>query len=75
MTRNLMKRIELMCPVFDPALRDILITMLNLNLEDNVKARELKPNGLYEKVAGAPEAKPFRSQFEAKVISLWKGHG
>ncbi|OBR62970.1 RNA degradosome polyphosphate kinase [Paenibacillus oryzae] len=75
MTRNLMKRIELMCPVFDPALRDILITMLNLNLEDNVKARELKPNGLYEKVTGAPEAKPFRSQFEAKVISLWKGHG
>lgn len=75
MTRNLMKRIELMCPVFDPALRDILIAMLKLNLEDNVKARELQPSGLYEKVTGGPDEKPFRSQFEAKVISLWKGHG
>ncbi|RIX46324.1 RNA degradosome polyphosphate kinase [Paenibacillus nanensis] len=73
MTRNLMKRIELMCPVFDPGLRAILINMLRLNLEDNVKARELKPSGLYEPVA-TPNEKPFRSQFEAKRIQLWKGH-
>ncbi|MEK3881734.1 polyphosphate kinase 1 [Paenibacillus sp. PL2-23] len=73
MTRNLMKRIELMCPVFDPGLRMILINMLRLNLEDDVKARELKPSGLYERVASRSET-PFRSQFEAKKIQLWKGH-
>lgn len=73
MTRNLMKRIELMCPVFDPGLRMILINMLRLNLEDDVKARELKPSGLYEHVASRSD-KPFRSQFEAKKIQLWKGH-
>jgi polyphosphate kinase 1 len=72
MSRNLLKRIELMCPVFDPELRSILINMLKLNLDDNVKARELKANGLYEHVA-AKSGKPFRSQFEAKHIRLWKG--
>ncbi|WP_214628718.1 polyphosphate kinase 1 [Paenibacillus agaridevorans] len=75
MTRNLTKRIELMCPVYQPELRAIMIKMLKMNLEDNVKARELKQNGLYESLAGNPDVKPFRSQFEAKRISMWKGHG
>ncbi|GKU75776.1 polyphosphate kinase 1 [Paenibacillus sp. L3-i20] len=72
MTRNLLKRIELICPVFDPALRVMLINMLKLNLNDNVKARELKSSGLYEHVSKENE-KPFRSQFEAGLITLWKG--
>ncbi|MDQ6422331.1 polyphosphate kinase 1 [Paenibacillus sp. LHD-117] len=75
MTRNLTKRIELMCPVYQPELRTMLIKMLKLNLEDNVKSRELKPSGLYESIELTSKAqKPFRSQFEAKLIPLWKGH-
>lgn len=72
MTRNLTRRIELMCPVFDSTLRQILIKMLNLNINDNVKARELQPNGTYEHISSV-DKEPFRSQFEAKVISSWKG--
>jgi polyphosphate kinase len=72
MTRNLTRRIELMCPVFDPTLRQILIKMLQLNIDDNVKARELQPNGTYEHISSV-DKQPFRSQFEAKVISSWKG--
>ncbi|MCA0755329.1 polyphosphate kinase 1 [Paenibacillus sp. N4] len=72
MTRNLTRRIELMCPVFDPALRQILIRMLELNINDNVKARELQPSGAYVHVS-QENGKPLRSQFEAKAISLWKG--
>lgn len=75
MTRNLTKRIELMCPVYQPELRTILIKMLKMNLEDNVKARELKPSGTYERVSGNEDDKPFRSQFEARRITLWKEHG
>ncbi|MHA6485217.1 polyphosphate kinase 1 [Paenibacillus sp. strain BS8-2] len=75
MTRNLTKRIELMCPVYQPALRTILIKMLKMNLEDNVKARELKQNGMYESVLQNGNDKPFRSQFEARRITLWKEHG
>lgn len=70
MTRNLTRRIELMCPVFDGELRQILINMLYLNLDDNVKARELLPTGLYAHVES--ERQPFRSQFEARAISKWK---
>ncbi len=71
MTRNLTRRIELMCPVFDPELRKTLIKMLQLNTDDNVKARELQPNGTYEHVS-IEGKEPFRSQFAAKAISSWK---
>ncbi len=71
MTRNLTRRIELMCPVFRPDLRKIMINLLELNLRDNVKARELLPNGSYARVKN--ELTPFRSQFEAKDIPAWKG--
>lgn len=73
MTRNLTRRIELMCPVFDVNLRQILIKMLQLNIKDNVKARELKSSGVYEHVIS--DNKSFRSQFEARVIESWKGLG
>ncbi|WP_337099604.1 polyphosphate kinase 1 [Paenibacillus sp. YIM B09110] len=72
MTRNLTRRIELMSPVFDESLRQILINMLKLNLNDNVKARELKPTGLYESIEEEGR-EPFRSQFEARFINSWKG--
>jgi polyphosphate kinase len=71
MTRNLTRRIELMCPVFRPDLRKIMINLLELNLRDNVKARELQPSGSYARVRN--ELTPFRSQFEAKDIPAWKG--
>ncbi|MFC3343742.1 polyphosphate kinase 1 [Paenibacillus abyssi] len=72
MTRNLTRRIELMCPVFDASLRKILINILQLNLNDNVKARELQPSGMYEPVRN--KLSPFRSQFEATDIPKWKDY-
>ncbi|MGO4107984.1 RNA degradosome polyphosphate kinase [Paenibacillus sp. YAF4_2] len=72
MTRNLTRRIELMSPVFDKNLRKTLINMLQLNLDDNVKSRELQSNGTYTHVKN--EMMPFRSQFEARSIPQWKYH-
>ncbi|MFX3635267.1 MAG: RNA degradosome polyphosphate kinase [Candidatus Pristimantibacillus sp.] len=72
MTRNLTRRIELICPVFDPNLRRTLINMLQLNLNDNVKSRELQSNGSYVHVKN--ELLPFRSQFEARSIPQWKSY-
>jgi polyphosphate kinase len=71
MTRNLMRRIELMCPIFDPKVRTTLINILHLNLRDNVKARELQPNGMYTRIL-QKDAPPYRSQFEAIEIQAWK---
>lgn len=71
MTRNLTRRIELMCPVFDPGLKEMLIQILRLSLTDNVKARVLKPNGQYAREEGGTIT-PMRSQFEAQDIVTWK---
>lgn len=70
MTRNLMRRVELLCPIFDPKLRKILINILNLMLKDNVKARELQANGDYIFVNRTEP--PLRSQLEQMKIMTWK---
>lgn len=70
MTRNLIRRVELMCPVHDIGLRTMLVNLLRLNLRDNVKARELQPSGVYKRVVNNEE--PLRSQFAAADIPLWK---
>jgi polyphosphate kinase len=71
MTRNLSRRVELLCPVYDPGARSIVSNILRMNLQDNVKARELLSTGAYERV-GSSSAEPLRSQFEALDIPLWK---
>ncbi|MCR8634667.1 RNA degradosome polyphosphate kinase [Paenibacillus radicis (ex Xue et al. 2023)] len=70
MTRNLTRRIELICPVFDKHLQETLIRILELSLGDNVKARLLQSSGLYSRIVN--EKKPLRSQFEAMKIKSWK---
>ncbi|WP_375790259.1 RNA degradosome polyphosphate kinase [Paenibacillus agricola] len=70
MTRNLMKRIELICPVFDKDLRKSLIRILELSLNDNVKARKLQSNSMYTRVVN--DSPRIRSQFEAMKIKSWK---
>ncbi|MRI84051.1 MAG: RNA degradosome polyphosphate kinase [Nitratiruptor sp.] len=57
MPRNLERRIELMTPIFDPEIADRLLEILNIQLKDNVKARELLPSGEYRKLQ-PPEGKP-----------------
>jgi polyphosphate kinase len=56
--------------VFDTGLKKMMIQILRLILNDNVKARELMPNGMYMRINN--ELTPFRSQFEAMDITSWK---
>jgi len=63
MSRNLKHRIEVVAPVSDPALKHYLKTvLLAAYLRDNVKARELQPDGSYQAVSRADDEKPFASQ-------------
>ncbi|MDF2922994.1 MAG: Polyphosphate kinase [Paenibacillaceae bacterium] len=71
MSRNLTRRVELLCPVLDDARKQDLIRMLQMSLDDNVKARVLQPNGMYEPREPGTEP-PLRSQFQAMNISSWK---
>ncbi|TXK84214.1 RNA degradosome polyphosphate kinase [Paenibacillus sp. N3.4] len=70
MTRNLTRRIELMCPVLDHQMKKMLIQIVRVTLHDNVKSRELMPNGMYTRVKN--ELTPYRSQFEAMKVTSWK---
>lgn len=51
MPRNFVRRIEVMCPIEDPALKQRLLTeVLGTALRDDVKARALQPDGSYARV-------------------------
>ncbi|MBI1914298.1 MAG: polyphosphate kinase 1 [Planctomycetes bacterium] len=73
MDRNLSRRVEVVWPIEQPDLKQRLIDLLNTGLADNVKARELLPDGSYRRVsataarpqddgAAAPEPPRIRSQ-------------
>ncbi|WP_394524853.1 RNA degradosome polyphosphate kinase [Lacrimispora sp. JR3] len=49
MPRNLDRRVEIMFPVEEEALKERIINILKIQLEDNVKAHILLPDGTYEK--------------------------
>ncbi len=49
MPRNLDKRVEIVFPVEDEVLKEEVFHILEVELEDNVKAHILQPDGSYEK--------------------------
>lgn len=61
MGRNLNRRVEVMFPVEDDALKEELTTLMEISLNDNIKRRSAKPDGTYERVRrkGRP---PIQSQ-------------
>jgi polyphosphate kinase len=63
MRRNLDRRVEVATPILDPQLRTHLKdAVLGEYLRDNVKARELTPDGSYKPVRVAPGERRFDSQ-------------
>ncbi len=50
MPRNLERRVEILFPVEEEALKEELLHILNVQLSDTVKASVLKPDGSYERV-------------------------
>ncbi|MDE2509182.1 MAG: RNA degradosome polyphosphate kinase, partial [Planctomycetota bacterium] len=65
MPRNFRRRVEIMFPIEDPRLRHRIIeSILGVALLDNVKAREMRPDGGYRRVVPKPGAALIRSQVE-----------
>ena len=70
MTRNLDRRVEVVTPILDANLKRYLKdVVLGAYLKDNVKARILTADGVYERVPTAPGEAPFNSQlhFEGSI--------
>jgi polyphosphate kinase len=65
MPRNFRRRVELMFPIEDPPLRARIIDrIIAVVLSDNVKARELLPDGSYVRLKPKPGEPAIRSQTE-----------
>jgi polyphosphate kinase len=62
MPRNLDRRVELLIPVEDAACRRRLVGILETCLQDNVKARQLMPDGAYRRIESAGRKKRVRAQ-------------
>jgi polyphosphate kinase len=63
MDRNLSRRVEVVFPIEVPDLKQRLIReMLATSMADNVKARELQPDGSYRPVVPSPDQQRVRSQ-------------
>lgn len=50
MTRNTVRRVEVATPLYDKEIRDRVRSFFQLQMSDNVKARELKKDGSYDYV-------------------------
>lgn len=61
MTRNTERRVEVAAPILAPALADRVCKIFDICMSDNVKARELKSDGLYERVSHEGK-EPLNSQ-------------
>jgi polyphosphate kinase len=62
MDRNLSRRVEVVFPVEQPELKQRVIDILKITLADNVKARELLPDGAYRRIKPPEGVPPLRSQ-------------
>jgi polyphosphate kinase len=75
MFRNLNKRIEVLFSVPDAGIKkQIFDSILQIHLNDNVKARRLLPDGSYEKVVPADGSEKLNSQeWLIENRGIWHG--
>lgn len=64
MVRNFDHRFETACPVYDKDLQETILHMLNIQLNDNVKARNINANPANNYVGSKNAENSCRSQFE-----------
>ena len=75
MPRNLDRRVEIMFPILSLELQEKAMHILEVQLEDNLKAHVLKPDGSYEKIDRRGKA-PVGAQdtFCGEAVAAVKAH-
>ncbi len=76
MTRNLEKRVELMVPIEEPALKRRLIRILDAFFQDNTQASRLMPDGSSQRLGRLKGRKAYRAQefFHQQARKAAKAH-
>lgn len=70
MTRNLESRVEVATPIFDKKIQNIICSMFNTMLNDNVKACELLGDGSYKRIKNKQIAMNSQEYFFKKGIDV-----
>ncbi len=72
MERNMDRRVEVLFPVEDPELRNVLKEILRVHLDDNVQLRELLPDGSYRPIArGREEPRISAQEWMLEQRGMW----
>ncbi|MGD6964848.1 RNA degradosome polyphosphate kinase [Rossellomorea vietnamensis] len=66
MTRNMIKRVEILFPIYRGSIKKRLLEILDLSLSDNMKARKQDSEGNYHYVQRKDGTPPINSQLELK---------
>jgi polyphosphate kinase len=76
MPRNLDRRVEVLFPIKDPALRArVRDSILRVSLADTAKSWQLRSDGSYQRRPPAPSAQPFSSQEHLMAAGgSWREH-
>jgi polyphosphate kinase len=76
MQRNLDRRVEVLFPIKDPALRArVRDSILRVSFADTAKCWQLVPDGSYERRSAAPSEEPFSSQEHFMTVGgSWREH-
>ncbi|MDL2238243.1 polyphosphate kinase 1 [Christensenellaceae bacterium OttesenSCG-928-K19] len=64
MSRNTERRVEVGVPILDEKIKKQLLGIIDMELKDNVKARQQVGGGVYEKLTPKNGEKPLNSQIE-----------
>jgi polyphosphate kinase len=71
MPRNFVRRVEVMFPIEDEALRNRLVDeILALSLADNLKARQLMPDGSYQRLAPPADQPDAAMRSQQRFVQL-----
>jgi polyphosphate kinase len=68
MPRNLDRRIEVACPIYDRRIRDELIDFVDLHWRDSVKSRLLTGGQIKNEYKEAASGRPVRAQ---EAVYAW----
>jgi polyphosphate kinase len=64
MTRNLDRRVEVVCPIYDRSIKKELMDFFELQFRDNTKAREIDESQNNHYVKRKPGEQKSRAQFD-----------
>ena len=70
MTRNLDRRVEVACPIYDPEVKKEINKIIEITLSDNVKTRKINSKGDYYKIFNGKAPMIAQNRFISQALEM-----